>query len=226
MPVYASTAGFADHRRHPRALLFIVGGHAILIAAVMTAKMDVIATFDPQKTIVELIKVPPPPPPSPPAPTQEVKRPVQPPKSSVDLPPKAVELPSQPTGPEFADLKLPPLPPVGQVGGGDISVPPAVPRIDPVRIAARFNTPDSLLRPPYPADKQRLEEEGTLRLRLSIDERGRVVAVEPVGKVDRSFFESARKHLLAKWRYKPATEDGRPVPSSTVITLRFELEQA
>jgi len=27
-----------------------------------------------------------------------------------------------------------------------------------------------------------------------------------------------------QWRYKPATVDGRPVPSSTVITLRFELE--
>jgi protein TonB len=96
---------------------------------------------------------------------------------------------------------------------------PAVERTGP-----RFITPDWALRPPYPDDKRRLEEEATLKLKLAIDERGRVVAVEPVGKADRSFFEAARKHLIAKWRYKPATEDGRPVPSSTVITLRFELE--
>ncbi len=42
MPVYASTQGFADQGRHPRALMFIVGGHAVLVAAVMTAKMEVI----------------------------------------------------------------------------------------------------------------------------------------------------------------------------------------
>jgi protein TonB len=81
-----------------------------------------------------------------------------------------------------------------------------------------------MLRPPYPDDKRRLEEEAVLRLRLAIDERGRVVAVEPVGSADRSFLEAARRHLIAHWRYKPATDDGRAVRSSTVITLRFELE--
>jgi protein TonB len=85
-------------------------------------------------------------------------------------------------------------------------------------------TPERLIKPPYPADKQRLEEEAALRLKLSIDDRGRVTAVEPVGRVDRSFFEAARKHLIAYWRYKPATEDGRAVAATTVITLTFRLE--
>jgi len=61
-------------------------------------------------------------------------------------------------------------------------------------------------------------------LKLSIDERGRVVAVEPVGRTDRSFFEAARRHLIANWRYKPATEDGKAIASSTVITLTFRIE--
>ena len=103
-----------------------------------------------------------------------------------------------------------------------LPIPKSMPAV--VRTGPRFITPDWALRPPYPDDKRRLEEEATLKLKLAIDERGRVVAVEPVGKADRSFFEAARKHLIAKWRYKPATEGGRPVPSSTVITLRFELE--
>jgi len=223
MPVYASTSGFADQGRHPRALMFIVGGHAVLIAAVMTAKMEVIPTFDPTTTIVELIKNPEPPSPPPPPPPQKVEKQVQPRDSRLDQPVKEVEIPVE-DGVEIATTKLPPIPTPGPIGTGTEPTARPILTADPVRIAARFNTPDYLLRPPYPADKQRLEEEGTLKLRLTIDERGRVVGVEPAGPVDPSFFESARKHLLAKWRYKPATVDGRPVASSTVITLRFELE--
>lgn len=223
MPVYASTPGFADHRRHPRALMFIVGGHAVLIAAVMTAKMDVIPPLVTTKTIVDLIEAPkPPPPPPPPETIPEPQQQVQPRNSQIDQPAPIREIPIS-DGPEISSVSLPPLPTPGPIGTGTQPA-PSRPILDPVRVAAVFNTPDHLLRPPYPIDKQRLEEEGTLRLRLTIDERGRVIAVEPAGPVDRSFFESARKHLLAKWRYKPATVDGRPVRSSTVITLRFELE--
>jgi protein TonB len=67
-------------------------------------------------------------------------------------------------------------------------------------------------------------EEATLKLRLSIDERGRVIAVDPVGAADPLFLAAARKHLMARWRYQPATEDGRPVATTTTISLRFELE--
>lgn len=62
-----------------------------------------------------------------------------------------------------------------------------------------------------------------LRLKLTIDARGRVIAVEPVGRTDPAFLDAARRHLLAHWRYKPATAKGQAVASSAVITLRFEL---
>jgi protein TonB len=68
------------------------------------------------------------------------------------------------------------------------------------------------------------EEEAVLRLRLTIDEQGRVTAVDPVGRTDAAFLASARKHILAHWRYRPATVDGRPVSSSTVVTLHFQLD--
>jgi periplasmic protein TonB len=71
-----------------------------------------------------------------------------------------------------------------------------------------------------------LEEEATLRLRLTIDVRGRVTAVEPVGPADPSFLEAARRHILRAWRYKPATEDGVAVPSTMTINLSFRLEEA
>lgn len=222
MPVYASTSGFADHRRHPRALILIVGGHAALLAAVMTAKMDMIPTFIPTSTDVELIPLPQPPPPDKPPPPQQKDR-VQPRDSQVDQP-KVVIPASDRTETTFDDVKLPPLPDQGSIGTGTETIPTPVPDADPVRIAARFVTPERLIKPPYPADKVRLEEEAVLRLKLSIDDRGRVVSVEPVGRVDRSFFEAARRHLIANWRYKPATEGGRAVASTTVISLTFRLE--
>jgi periplasmic protein TonB len=220
MPVYASTPGFADHRRHPRALMLIVGGHAVLIAAVMTAKMDLPTKIIDPGTVIRFIPVPVTPPP-PPAPARPETPQTPPAGSKADSVPTIVPTP-RPAGIEFdpgpAPVTAGPAPGAGFEPGPAITVPQA-----PVRVAARFVTEERYIKPPYPVDKQRLEEEATLRLRLSIDERGRVISVEPVGKADRSFLEAARRHLIANWRYKPATEDGHPVASSTVITLSFRL---
>ena len=99
-------------------------------------------------------------------------------------------------------------------------------RADPVRIAAASRTPEQALRPPYPNSKLRNEEEATLKLRLSIDTRGRVTAVTPVGPADPIFLEAARRHIIRAWRYRPATEDGVAVTSTMVISLSFQLEDA
>jgi periplasmic protein TonB len=220
MPVYASTPGFADHRRHPRALMLIIGGHAVLIAAVMTARMELPDKFIPDITRVRLLPTDPPPEPLPPPPKPE-RAPPQP--SRLDTPDIIVPTPV-PDGPAVDNPSIPlPLNP-GPVGPSADPIPPRPMPVVPVRIGPRFVTPQHLVEPPYPPDKQRLEEEAVLRLKLSIDERGRVVAVEPVTRTDRSFFEAARRHLIANWRYRPATEDGKAVASWTVITLTFRIE--
>ena len=222
MAVYASKPGFADRRAHPRALLLIVGAHAALLAAVMSAKMDLPAKIIPTITKIELIDPPKPPPPPEPSPPQ----PSQPKQSRIDQLPAIVPVPPRDV-PSIDPTPMPlPLPTPGPIGPSldPAPLPQPLPAPDPVRVGPRFATPESLLKPPYPLEKLRTEEEASLKLRLSIDERGRVVAVEPVGRADSSFLEAARRHLIAKWRYKPATEDGRPVASSTVITLTFQIE--
>lgn len=218
MPVYADTSGFAAYRRHPNALLFIVGGHAVLIAAVMTAKLAVPPRIVDPPIIVRPIPIPPDPPPIPDPPA--TKETHQPPRSTPYQPPRTFPVPSL-DGPTIDTTPIP-QPDLRPIPGPDLGPTTAIPQ--PVRVGPRFMTPERLIKPPYPADKQRLEEEATLRLKLSIDDRGRVTAVGPVGRVDRSFFEAARKHLIAYWRYKPATEDGRAVAATTVITLTFRLE--
>ena len=219
MPVYADTSGFAAYRRHPNALLFIVGGHAVLIAAVMTAKLAVPPRIVDPPIIVRPIAIPPDPPPIPDPPATKDTH--QPPRSTPYQPPRTFPVPSL-DGPAIDTTPIP-QPDLRPIPGPDLGpTTTAIPQ--PVRDGPRFVTPERLIKPPYPADKQRLEEEATLRLKLSIDDRGRVTAVEPLGRVDRSFFEAARKHLIAYWRYKPATEDGRAVAATTVITLTFRLE--
>lgn len=218
MLAYAADAPrFAERRRSSKALLLIVGAHAAAIGVLMTTKMEVIRdTFS--GTEVTFVPAPISEPQDPPPPQKPAAQ--QPRVSQVDTP--EVVIPIEPIGPAFINPPIdPPIGPIAGTGTDYVAPPP----IQPVaRVAARFNTPDWALKPPYPHEKRQAEEEATLRLRLSIDDRGRVVAVEPVGNADPAFLSAARKHLIARWRYKPATEDGRPVRSSTVVTLRFELE--
>lgn len=226
---------YAAHQRSrrrlsPSTLALIVGGHAIAISLLAAAKMDVITILPKPPTKVIPIPLPPPPPQPQPQPKVESKTPLPPPPDSsiervepvLPLPPKgpAVELGPNlnSQGPEIGEALNTPLQPPQQLA-------PPMEKAPPVRVAARSVTPDELLRPDYPDSKRRSEEEAVLRLRLSIDQRGRVVAVDPVGTTDPAFLAAARSHLLRHWRYRPATEDGRPVPSTMVITLRFELEE-
>jgi protein TonB len=119
-----------------------------------------------------------------------------------------------------------PVNPVLLGGGGTAIIPEVSHPLAhvPIHHDPRLLTPSSELKPPYPESKILSEEEAVLTLRLSIDERGRVIGVDPVGRADIAFLLAARRHLIAHWRYQPATDDGHAVASSTVITLRFELD--
>jgi protein TonB len=113
------------------------------------------------------------------------------------------------------------------VGGAILPPPPnagPAPAAKPIRTAARLLTSAAALRPPYPASKLASGEEALLRLKLTIDAVGRVVAVDAVGPADRAFLEAARRHLLAHWRYKPASESGQAAPSTVIVALRFQLD--
>lgn len=206
----------AERRPAPQAMVLIVAGHIALIAAVMSAKMDVPERIFDRPIVIDPIPLPAPPPPPP----QPRSAPSQP---SANRVPPIIDLPRPPADRLDPPILLP-VPNPGPIGPAVKPQPRTDPPAAPVRIGPRFATPPSAVRPPYPLSKIASDEEAVLRLKLSIDERGRVVAVDPLGRADRAFLEAARRHLLAHWRYKPATENGRVIPSSTVITLRFELD--
>jgi protein TonB len=203
----------------PNALLVVISVHVALLAAVMGAKMDLPRRLHPDPALIDI-------------PITPLQRPINTAKPRptphpidnwVDNPQPNV--PVQPqnnpifgAGPATVDP--------GPIAGAGTAVTPVIPKpiITPVHHDPRLLTPPSELKPPYPASKLLSEEEAVLRLRLTIGENGRVVAVDPIGRADNAFLDAARRHLIAHWRYEPATEDGRAVASSMVITLRFEFD--
>lgn len=221
MLAYAANRPVIGARRpSPNALLAIIAGHVAVIALVMSAKMEIDRHRPPPPIIIDSIPAPKPPPPDSSVRTETKARPTTAALSQPD-PVRPLPLPQDPvtsTGPTPADPG-----PIAMGGGNGIPQLPPVTH-NPVKLGPRLATPSSELRPPYPASKIASEEEAVLRLRLTIDERGRVVAVDPVGAADRAFLDAARRHLIAHWRYKPASEDGKAVTSSAVITLRFQLD--
>jgi protein TonB len=216
----------AERRQSPHALLGIVAGHVAVVAIMMSIRMDLPTKIKDTPLVVDLLRADDPPPP-PAAPDKQPQTPAPPRPSAFDPPQPLVPVPT-PT-PDIAMRPVPP-PSFDAVIGPDIQ--PLRPKVDPapvlvpdpLRTAARLLTSASDLRPPYPESKLASGEEAVLRLRLTIDASGRVLAVEPVGRADGAFLAAARRHLMARWRYRPASEGGRAIGSSIVVSLRFQLE--
>lgn len=209
----------ASRAGSPKALTLVIAGHAALVMAVMTVKMDVVGPVIDEIPEIINIRQPPPPPP----PTDSTKHPTKAATQQTfidDTPPRVDMEQLTPfefdTGATIGDIGA-------VIGSGPTTI--DVPKHVPVKIAAVSRTPESAVKPPYPNDKLRLEEEATLKLKLTIDAHGRVTAVDPVGAADPSFLEAARRHIIRAWRYKPATEDGVAVPSTLVVNLSFRLEE-
>jgi protein TonB len=76
----------------------------------------------------------------------------------------------------------------------------------------------------YPPLSRTLNEEGSVRLLITINEKG-LVSVAQV--LHSSGFprldEAAVSWVKAHWRYQPAIKDGKPVPAKTNATVTFKL---
>jgi TonB family protein len=76
----------------------------------------------------------------------------------------------------------------------------------------------------YPARPMRDHIEGYVKLWLTIDPTGTVIAVNPATETpDRDFYEAAKSAALAQ-RWNPAQHDGRPVFTILQYTYHFRLD--
>jgi protein TonB len=219
MLAYAANRPIIGARKPaPNTMLAIIGIHVAAIAVLMSAKMELPPRPIDPPIKIRFIEPPKPPPTNPVHPERQTHTTVTTVDRQTPIPPTPIaQDPIEALGPTTINTG-------GLGGGGTVIIPEFHPSVHyPVKLGPRLATPESELKPPYPSSKLLTEEEAVLNLKLTIDHNGRVVAVDPVGRADPAFLAAARRHLLAHWRYKPASEDGRAVTSSTVITLRFEL---
>jgi protein TonB len=220
MLAYAANRPIIGARKPaPNTMLAIIGIHVAAIAVLMSAKMELPPRPIDPPIKIRFIEPPKPPPANPVHPQTQTHTTVTTVDRQTPIPPTPIaQVPIEALGPTTINTG-------GLGGGGTVIIPEFHPPVHyPVKLGPRLATPESELKPPYPSSKLLTEEEAVLNLKLTIDHNGRVVAVDPVGRADPAFLAAARRHLLAHWRYKPASEDGRAVSSSTVITLRFELD--
>ena len=86
-----------------------------------------------------------------------------------------------------------------------------------------------LIRPPslsdyYPHRARMRQVTGTSTLRLTIDARGNVIAVEVVRSTPEGVFETAARRVGRSLRFQPAVQNGRAVPAAVLLNLIWKLE--
>lgn len=78
--------------------------------------------------------------------------------------------------------------------------------------------------PPYPIAAIREELTGTVTLRVLVDVDGKPLDVQIERSSGHRLLDAAaRKQVLAKWRFKPALENGRAVQAIGLIPIDFNL---
>jgi protein TonB len=214
--------GFLEQkRRSPAGLVGVIAVHGAGLAALIAFGTTTFVRQKDHNPIVINVPRPhepppvPPPPPSPRDPTtpQQVDQ--------VTAPPTDLHLPApfaaQPTPP--TDYH-PPLPP-----GPQLALNTATPTLPPpVRRAAQVdpNYRDAL-QPPYPREMETAGRNGSVQVRITIGTDGRVSAIEQLTATDASFWRVTERQARSRWRFRPATVDGRPVVSTMVMTVTFRI---
>lgn len=143
-------------------------------------------------------KAPPPPPPNL----------VRPPPVTTVVPQFAIQAPPPPAAP--APVK---------------AAPPAPPRaVAPTELKAITRT-HSL--PPYPTISQRLGEQGTSQLQVSINTEGSVSDCK-VSKSSGSqrLDDAACEYVKGHWKWQPPTQEGKPVSATTMVDVVWNLKNA
>jgi len=79
--------------------------------------------------------------------------------------------------------------------------------------------------PRYPAPAKRRGEQGEVRLRVELDEFGRIDRVTIVSSSGSPRLDEAARTAIQSWRCRPAQHDGQPVRAVALQSLAFVLER-
>lgn len=113
---------------------------------------------------------------------------------------------------------------MGAVSGGrpftaDAGV--EAPKVTAKMIEARAHAGNK--QPAYPEKARKLAIEGLMVIEADINEQGRVTRATVRKPLEASLDDEAQKTVLA-WNFDPATLQGKAVPSTKFLRIRFQLE--
>jgi protein TonB len=142
-----------------------------------------------------------------------VEAPPPPPPALVKPPPSVA-----PPPPQIVIAAPPPPPPVVKAA----PPPPPPPPPTPPKSIDRTHTI-----PPYPALSQRLGEQGTTRLKVTVGTDGKPTEVT-VDKTSGSnrLDQAAVSHVKDNWRWEPAMRNGQPVVETIQVDVVWDLKNA
>ncbi len=79
-------------------------------------------------------------------------------------------------------------------------------------------------KPPFPASLRSRQAEGTVRVRISVDAKGKPTDVSIISSSGHHELDStARSWILSRWSFFPATENGHAIASRVTTKIEFTL---
>lgn len=79
--------------------------------------------------------------------------------------------------------------------------------------------------PPYPPTSRRLGEEGSVTLRVLVDERGAAADVQVAQSSGYTRLDDAAVQAVRRWNFRAATQDSRATSAWTRVKITFALNQ-
>jgi protein TonB len=171
----------------------------------------------PHTVQVEILKVPPP----------KVEQVVRPPPELVkptvaSVPPPDIQIQTPQQLPQITVVKMPPhpvMPPPVQTA----AAPPAPPK--PQGISAPVSIGGShSCQSEYPPSAQRLNQQGTTSIKFTVNTDGSVSDVHVVDSSGHDTLDQAAIRCASSWRYKPALQNGQPVPAPWTTNVQWTLQ--
>jgi protein TonB len=89
--------------------------------------------------------------------------------------------------------------------------------------AARELKTNTRVEPAYPPASRRAGEEGTVRLKVLVDETGRPKDVQIAQSSGFSRLDDAAKQAVRRWRFEAATNGNGPISVWTQVAITFKL---
>ena len=77
--------------------------------------------------------------------------------------------------------------------------------------------------PRYPTEAARRGQEGTVQLSVVVGTDGSALAVDVAVSSGYPLLDRAAREAVAKWRFRPGSEDGLAMPTTLPVTFQFTL---